>query len=344
VKRILFHFPGLGEEKLFDPNARDNCLEPFIRLREALRERGYELLTADGHEVEGCEWVWFWDVPATSYPVRKSNPLLSWIGSLLRRGGGRRPRTLVEECIDKGMQNRMALFLGEPPVVSQLNWDVEAHKAFRVIFTWDDTYVDGVKYHKFNYTMPEAFLAGPNVPFRDKKLLVNISGNKFSSHPQELYSARRATIRYFEQNHPEKFDLYGTGWNQPEYDSGYFNSYRGTVRHKWEVYPHYRFGLCYENTLGSPGYITEKIFDCMRAGCVPVYWGAPNIDEYVDEGTFIDRGVFDSDAGLAEFLLSVGEREYEQMCRAINTYLASERFSVFMPSALAETIINTLGL
>lgn len=345
MKRILFQFPGHGEGKLFNPDARDNCLQPFIYLRDVLKDRGYELLTADDHAIEGCEWIWFWDVPSKPRAVhRGKGPFHSAHSFIRNRSVGTRQADLLEDCIRKGKRDRLVLFLGEPPVVSTPNWETDSHEPFRIVFTWNDTYVDGDKYHKLNYVMPQSFPECPRIPFHYKKLLVNISGNKFSTHPQELYTARRVTIQYFESRHPKQFDLYGTGWNQIENDPINFKSYRGVVTHKWDIYPNYRFGVCYENTLGAPGYITEKLFDCMRAGCVPIYWGAPNITEFVDEDAFIDRGEFSSDEELADFLLSMTESEYEQMQDAIRVYLGSDRFAAFMPPVFTETIIRVLGL
>jgi alpha(1,3/1,4) fucosyltransferase len=28
----------------------------------------------------------------------------------------------------------------------------------------------------------------------------------------------------------------------------------------------------------SPGYVTEKLFHAKAAGCVPIYWGAPDVE------------------------------------------------------------------
>ena len=41
------------------------------------------------------------------------------------------------------------------------------------------------------------------------------------------------------------------------------------------------------------GYVTEKIFDAFKAGCVPVYWGAENITKYVPAECFIDMPLLD---------------------------------------------------
>lgn len=48
-----------------------------------------------------------------------------------------------------------------------------------------------------------------------------------------------------------------------------------TVYHdiKEEFLANYRFCICPENSLGD-GYITEKVFESIASGCIPIYWGA----------------------------------------------------------------------
>ena len=53
-----------------------------------------------------------------------------------------------------------------------------------------------------------------------------------------------------------------------------------------EIYNQYKFVICFENSK-TAGYVTEKIFNVMMAGSVPIYDGAPNIDEYVQPGSYI---------------------------------------------------------
>ncbi len=175
--------------------------------------------------------------------------------------------------------------------------------------------------------------------------------NKFSIHQNELYSLRREAIEYFELAHPDNFDLYGLKWNQFNlYDKLFpwkmriFNSYRGPIKNKWEVMPKYRFSICYENVRDVSGYVTEKIFDSMRCGCVPIYLGADNIHDYVDPEAFIDRRNFKSDSELDDFISNITESEYNRYLNAISNYLDSPRFARFLPSAFADTIINTLKL
>ena len=338
---------GLGEGKLFNPDARDSSLEPGIFLRDRLKQCGYQLETADDKSVEDCAWVWFWDF----FEIYESkNPLLRMIKTLKYRLKGRKQpvkthnlhEELYEKCICAGMQDRIGLFIWEAPAISRATWNPKVHDLFPTILTWNDNYIDGKKFHKFCFPVTSYFPVVPEISFKNKKLLVNISGNKFSSRSRELYSARRKTIRYFERNQPDQFDLYGLGWDRRE--KGFYPSFRGEVKHKWDVYPLYRFGVCYENMRDEPGYITEKIFDCMRADCVPIYWGASNITDYVDAEAFIDRRRFKSDAELESFLVSMTESEHEKYRQAIKSYLASDRFSAFLPPAFANTIIRVFRL
>lgn len=346
MKTILIHSIVDGNNGMFDDNERDGSKGPWIYLRDRLYKLGYELKTSDNNAPNDCEWVIFVD----------SSTYTGWRGLALKLKTKLKRRSLFKDfyykCIQAGMQQRMALFLWENPAVIPENWDSELHKMFPLIFTWHDYYVDGRKFVKFCLPVTHLFPRVPKIPFADKKLLVNISGNKFSNHPQELYSARRRSIRYFQQKQPRNFDLYGVGWDQPtnileRIIPGLrqnYPSYRGKLQNKWNVLPNYRFSLCYENISSEPGYITEKIFDCMRSGCVPIYWGAPNIDEYVEPQTFIDRRKFKSDPELELYLLSITEKKYERFQEAIQDYLQSERFAKFLSPAYADTVINGLKL
>ena len=349
---ILMSYPGDVNRVLFNLNARDNCTEPFILLREECRKLGYLIDTVGNQALQDYAWLVFWNASSITY----------WTGikGFLRRlrfGFPVRARNWLNEARHAGMTNQLALFLWEPPSRCPENWKTDVYSQFSTIFSWNDNLVDGIHIHKFCLPIPEYVPQVERVNFSRKKLLVNISTNKFSTHPHELYSARRDAIRYFEKTMPNDFDLYGVGWDgsgvnlrskwrlsKSNRASTPYTSYRGTVRHKWEVFPRYKFALCYENVRNQPGLITEKIFDCMRADCVPIYWGAPNVTEYVDPAAFIDRRDFKSNEELAEYISGISENQYEQFSDAIATYLASERFKAFLSPAFVQTVIRVLGL
>ena len=53
-----------------------------------------------------------------------------------------------------------------------------------------------------------------------------------------------------------------------------------------KVFNNYKFIICFENSAGN-GYITEKIFNCFFAKTIPIYFGAPDIDKFINKDSFI---------------------------------------------------------
>lgn len=347
MKKIYLHYPDMQNGRIFEPDIRDNCNDPYIALKRGLRELGYDLCTLDDHSVEDAEWVLFFNADSVNSTIPQQ---------LIRRFSGHshsfRSRNVYRECIEAGLEKRIAIFLWEAPAVTPANWDPRLHEQFPIIFTWHTNYVDGKRFRVIKIPQPRRYASISPQPFGNKKLLVNISANKYSRHPRELYSERRKTIRHFENARPSEFDLYGVGWNKPSgvrqrllnYKPPTYVSYRGSVTHKWDIYPRYRFALCYENVRDEPGYITEKIFDCMRADCVPIYWGAPNIANSVPPDAFIDRRQFNSNEDLEHYLVNVSEMKYEQSRSAITTFLASSQFNSFLEDSFVDRVVSILGL
>ena len=65
---------------------------------------------------------------------------------------------------------------------------------------------------------------------------------------------------------------------------------------KEEYLRQYRFNLCPENSLGE-GYITEKVFDSISAGCIPIYWG-----EYLEPGILNPEAILRYEKGKEQEL------------------------------------------
>jgi alpha-1,3-fucosyltransferase 10 len=80
---------------------------------------------------------------------------------------------------------------------------------------------------------------------------------------------------------------------------------------KLEAFARYKFTLSFENSLCTD-YVTEKFFDPLLVGSVPVYLGAPNIDDFVPgEDAYIDVRAFSRPRDLAEYLLFLAARPEE---------------------------------
>lgn len=154
-------------------------------------------------------------------------------------------------------------------------------------------------------------------------MIVGGTNDKSRLYPNQLYSERIKTIRFFEANEPD-FVFYGRNWNPTEYPS-----YRGNVEDKIAVNKNYKFTICYENCRDLPGYVTEKIFDCFAAGSIPVYWGACNITDYIPKDCFIDRRDFETLEKLYAFLKDMSKEEYESYLERIDSYLNSPESDLF---------------
>lgn len=167
------------------------------------------------------------------------------------------------------------------------------------------------------------------------------------------YKERVRAIEYL-SNYSE-FDLYGQGWTEHGIltDKSLLDvmrkCYRGPVEssdcsqhNKWKLLGQYKFCLCFENT-SFPGYITEKIFDCFFTGCIPIYWGAPDIAEHIPADTYIDFRTFRDLAALHRFVRNMEERHANRYRDAARKFLYSKAFDKFCVDSLVENIMAAVN-
>lgn len=326
--RASLNGAGLVANNIFDlanPGNRDNCYEPFVALQRRFLDHGILLQTADQDSA----------APLVVELQLNASPL---------RGA------------------RIAyLLMMESSLIHPANRSQNGYADYRRVFTWDDSLVDGQKFVKLNF--PNDLRIHRPDGWRDRDgFCCLIAGNKSVIVPdsRELYSARVEVIRWFEQHAPGDFGLYGVGWDLPPMRPGLlgrglhrllrqipravwrppFPSYRGPVEKKSEVLRRYRFSICYENVRDLPGYITEKLFDCFFAGCVPVYWGASNIERHVPPACFIDRRQFSDLDALYRHLKGMDEATYRGHQEAIAAFLASPAARPYSSEAFVDTIVS----
>jgi hypothetical protein len=76
--------------------------------------------------------------------------------------------------------------------------------------------------------------------------------------------------------------------NMPSIDE----TYEGDVWHrKRQFLTAYKFTIAFEN-YRYPGYQTEKLYDAMLAGSIPIYFGDPNIEEIFNSKSFINASEY----------------------------------------------------
>ena len=227
------------------------------------------------------------------------------------------------------------LIVFEPPSVLPKLHTNEYYSQFSKVLTWEDDRVDGKKFLKYYHPVCYPMIS-EIVPFVERKLCTIMAANKRSKFIGEIYSERRLAIAYFDR-FPDQFDLYGPGWEKRNYQT-----YKGQVESKIDALKNYKFSICYENTQGMNGYITEKIFDCMYAGVVPVYLGAPNIAEDIPSNCFIDKRNFSTYEELHKHLINISEAEFNCYLDNMRAFLISKEAKKYTLDGFALSIVNGL--
>jgi hypothetical protein len=99
----------------------------------------------------------------------------------------------------------------------------------------------------------------------------------------------------------------------------------------------YKFSLAYENTGDTPGYITEKIFDCFAAAVVPIYLGSEPV-ELVPAECFINRRDFRTHEELYNYIKGINYERYRMYVEAIKQFLSSSKYINFTSPVIASKI------
>jgi glycosyl transferase family 10 (putative fucosyltransferase) len=74
---------------------------------------------------------------------------------------------------------------------------------------------------------------------------------------------------------------------------------------KLELIRGYKFNLAFENSIAHD-YVSEKLYDPLLVGCVPVYLGAPNVEDFAPtENCFVNTADFAGPRELAAYLLEL---------------------------------------
>ena len=111
--------------------------------------------------------------------------------------------------------------------------------------------------------------------------------------------------------------------------------FKGSVLSKYQALSNYKYSICFENSVIN-GYITEKIFDCFYAGTVPIYYGAPDINKYINPKAFINFKDFSSIQDLESYIENLSDSDYEEYKKWGKYFIESEssRFYNFLESAM----------
>jgi hypothetical protein len=338
--RVLYIDPSyrvFDADKLFDLSDpvlnRDDQLLPFNRLRENMASKGNTVHTADA--------------------IFNKNPVDSQQSQYYSLG----LLDNYEKILKEKRANLAAFVIMEPPIVLPSLYQAlpKISAVFDRVYLPNisgDGYslagVDVNKLHKLYWPIPyddviENYWSKTE---RAKRVVVINGSHRPRGGVREQYSLRIKAM--VELTKLKVIDLYGVGWGDrwsrrnlyPAYwlNLPQINSiYKGSCISKYEVLHNYDFCLCFEN-MSMDGYITEKLFDCLYAGTIPLYMGAPNILDYIPAAAFIDCRKYSTWTEMWNDVISMSEKQISTMREAGREFLRSDSGKKFFHSM--ENICN----
>ena len=151
------------QDKIFgevDPSINyDDRLTSFSRMKKEFERHGDKLCTVDMFDPLKVDFFLFFE----------------------------RNDEWLKKLVDWNLEYKAVYCNAEPPVVNQMHEGdgiKELLNYFPYIMTWNRNLIDGKRVFKRN--MPYCFRINiGTIPFKERKLLTSISGNKHSNHPKE---------------------------------------------------------------------------------------------------------------------------------------------------------------
>jgi hypothetical protein len=342
------HFLG---DRLFDPGGAryggDDLLAPHRAVRDYFVGRGVAVHTADA---------------LVDQPVGGARAVYVSLGHLdLYRRLSARPDVVAS-----------GFFAFECPIVEPSLYRSlpDVARAFKRVFSWAGpgalTRFTREPVTTERFWWPQSFDRPHETLWSrgDRRFLTMINTNKLPRlYWQELYTKRLEAVVCFQEF--GEIDLYGRHWDRmpvrvgktwvpatarrlqewtwkkwhgrfphPIY-SVVAAASRGPVDSKSETLSQYTFAICFENMV-LEGWITEKIFDCLFTGTVPVYWGAPDVEAWIPVECFIDMRRFSGFTELRDHLHSLSRAAIDDYREAARAFLASEAFGRFSTKAYVD--------
>jgi alpha(1,3/1,4) fucosyltransferase len=325
------YYRDYAENSLFTPGAGENNGEfylPYAKLRERFLAAGIELNTPDVNAGRAVEFE------------------------------------LHINCRRQDPSARAYVYLYENPLIRPLNRDRAALARYAKWFAWDGALRDDPRTVSLLY--PNRFdTEGWSGPEKRPLFCVLVASNKALTvvDPRDQYQARvRILDGMSATRRPTSISSVVAGiapLRCPAAGVGSaiscvrtlarflpakspYATWRGPVDDKIELLTRARFCLAHENCRDLTGYVTEKLFDCFRAGCVPVYVGPKEVADLVPADCFIDGRAYETPAALDAFLRTIDDAAYRGYQERIRAFLLSAQAKPFSQDHFADVLAQEI--
>lgn len=231
--------------------------------------------------------------------------------------------TVIEKYVNKyGRRKKYILWTHEPYHDFTLN---RIKKIKGVVVHIMNVYTNDVFTHNFRYFYFKTPIKQLVINEDDvnKPVIRNNIGSPIVAlstyYPKSYYEKNSHTllqIRYslIEVGYDQGLvDVYGKGWDKNKIVKNLGNSRNDSDRResKQQILGNYKFNICVENT-NFPYYVTEKIWEPIKYGCLPIYYPNTTIYEIFPKDSFIDVTDYESVDKLYDRLLHMSEKEYKE--------------------------------
>lgn len=297
-------------------------------LKDGFKQNGYDLKLVSAEAKTSVEYLISSDIIIIAYPIKKELGILK---SYLKNGA------------------KVYLWSSESPIIMKQPVQPVDAANLEKIFTWRRDLVDNKK----TFFVPLDTRLGKGIRIskdlsHKRILMTQVAWNSYHYEtPSTLYYKRREATLWWLKNHPGEYEFYGKDWplllkQMPDkYKPAFERAYKGYAPDKIKAVSQAWFALAFENTRHLD-YVSEKIYDVMKAGTVPIYLGAPNIEEFVPKDCFINYADFENDEELYAFIKQVTPERYQHYLTCIQHFFDSEKIYPLTPESIADSLLNEI--
>lgn len=120
---------------------------------------------------------------------------------------------------------------------------------------------------------------------------------------------RMMFLKVFLKKYPNKLHLFGRGLKK-YYPMQDFYYDHGEVTNLWRAIRDYRYNICFETSY-QKGYFC-KLWDAILGGCMPIYWGCPDLEKYLPKNSFIRVNLRKDLSDVADEIVEIVKSDFRE--------------------------------
>ena len=239
------------------------------------------------------------------------------------------------------------MFMVESIVVRPQEWLID-FQSYDHVFSWDPSICTHANTSLLAYPVIPLEKWNYNFKYRSKKIVIIVAKKKFNSK-YSLAEKRDAMIWAFPKSNVQ-YDFFGRGWYNIgfkfyQYQNLVFRfmpflkyfipvppGYLGEVRNKHTTLQAYRYALVFENS-DYPNYISEKIYDCIANGTVPLLVGTKTLPQYLSK---LDLIQVDGIEDVKRFIENISYEDYERRINILQFQLKQISLTISVESQVQQ--------